>query len=102
QVLPFWSADSAEQDRVGGLATRERFRRQRFAATVNRDAAKRELTKFEVVPECRRAVGEDRNRGVRHFGTDSVSGNYCDGFSDLCHVQLNHTGSSACATTSSL
>jgi hypothetical protein len=72
------------QSRPAG--SRPRFRGQRLAATIDRDAAKREFTKFEGVPESRGAIGEHRNGGVRHFGADSVSGNYGDGFSDLCHV----------------
>ena len=71
--IPLGSADGAEQDGVGGPASRERFGGERFARRVDGASAERELGEAELVAEFRGAFLQHAHGGPHDFRADAVA-----------------------------
>ena len=80
QRVPSGSADRAQQYRVGRTAPGESFFRKRRAATVDRHSTKRELAKFEVVPERGSAITQQLHRCASHFRANTIARQYSNTF----------------------
>ena len=77
-VGPLRSTDSAEHHRVGLLADDQRLGGQRVAVRVDRAAADRVLTEFEIVTLERGDVTQHADRGGGDFRTDAIARQYGD------------------------
>ena len=71
--IPLGSADGAEQDGVGGPASRERFGGEGFARRVDGASAERELGEVELVAEFRGAFFQHAHGGPHDFRADAVA-----------------------------
>ena len=78
RIRPLRPADSAKQDRVGGLRGVQRVGRQRRAGGVDGSTADQLLVEAEVMAVATRDRAQDVDRGSGHFGADAVTGQYDD------------------------
>ena len=71
--IPLGSADGAEQNGVGGPASRERFGGEGFARRVDGASAERELGEVELVAEFRGAFLQHAHGDAHDFRADAVA-----------------------------